>query len=82
MVKRIRLEIVDILIVLYISLEWVENHEKRRKKMKKCDKPCEVYSRVVGFFRPVQQWNAGKRSEYAERVMFKLEDKGKNDDKN
>lgn len=26
--------------------------------------PCEVYSRVVGFFRPVKDWNKGKQEEY------------------
>ena len=32
----------------------------------KCDdeQPCEVYSRVVGYLRPVQQWNKGKKAEY------------------
>jgi len=34
--------------------------------------PCEVYSRVVGYLRPVSQWNKGKRSEYAERTMFSV----------
>ena len=34
------------------------------------EQPCEVYSRVVGYLRPVQQWNKGKRSEYDERVEF------------
>jgi len=33
--------------------------------------PCEVYSRVVGYLRPVQQWNKGKVSEYARRKVFK-----------
>jgi len=33
--------------------------------------PCEVYSRVVGYIRPVQQWHTGKKQEYAERVEFK-----------
>lgn len=23
--------------------------------------PCEVYSRIVGYYRPVQQWNSGKK---------------------
>ena len=32
--------------------------------------PCEVYSRVVGYIRPVQQWNKGKREEYADRKEF------------
>ncbi len=38
----------------------------------KCEdeQPCEVYSRVVGYLRPVRQWNKGKQSEYSERVMF------------
>jgi len=33
---------------------------------------CEVYSRVVGYLRPVQQWNIGKRQEFKERKEFKL----------
>ena len=32
--------------------------------------PCEVYSRVTGYLRPVEQWNDGKREEYADRKMF------------
>ena len=31
---------------------------------------CEVYSRVVGYLRPVAQWNDGKQSEYAQRRTF------------
>lgn len=34
--------------------------------------PCEVYSRVVGYIRPVQQWNNGKKQEYAERKEYKV----------
>lgn len=33
---------------------------------------CEVYSRVVGYLRPVSQWNKGKREEYKEREEYKL----------
>ena len=29
--------------------------------------PAEVYSRVAGYFRPVNQWNRGKQEEFAER---------------
>jgi hypothetical protein len=29
--------------------------------------PCEIYSRVVGYFRPVSQWNRGKQQEFRER---------------
>lgn len=34
--------------------------------------PCEVYSRVVGYLRPVQQWNKGKQLEFKERLEFKI----------
>lgn len=35
-----------------------------------CQKECEVYSRIVGYLRPVSQWNAGKQSEYKLREMY------------
>jgi len=35
-----------------------------------CGDGCEVYSRVVGYLRPVQQWNAGKQEEYGERRTY------------
>lgn len=31
---------------------------------------CEVYSRIVGYFRPIQQWNNGKASEFTQRKTF------------
>ncbi len=31
---------------------------------------CEVYSRVVGYIRPVDQWNPGKQSEFSDRKTF------------
>ncbi len=48
-------------------------------KCPKCviEQPCEVYSRIVGYLRPVQQWNKGKKQEYAERKTFKLEQRQK-----
>jgi len=33
--------------------------------------PCEVYSRIVGYIRPVGQWHVGKKQEYKERKTFK-----------
>jgi len=36
--------------------------------------PCEVYSRVVGYIRPVEQWNRGKKAEWKDRVVYKVED--------
>jgi hypothetical protein len=31
---------------------------------------CEVYSRVVGYLRPIQQWNKGKKEEFEMRKEF------------
>lgn len=32
--------------------------------------PCEIWTRVMGYFRPVSEWNIGKKQEHAERVCF------------
>jgi len=34
-------------------------------------KKCEVYSRIVGYLRPVEQWNIGKQLEYKKRKEYK-----------
>lgn len=41
-----------------------------------CEAECEVWSRIVGYFRPVSQWNKGKKSEYADRVEYQIEAAG------
>ncbi|TSC53634.1 MAG: ribonucleoside-triphosphate reductase [Parcubacteria group bacterium LiPW_39] len=37
--------------------------------------PCEVYSRIVGYIRPVQQWHPGKQEEFKDRLTFKIREK-------
>jgi anaerobic ribonucleoside-triphosphate reductase len=32
----------------------------------------EIYSRVAGYFRPVNQWNKGKQEEFKDRVSVKI----------
>ena len=39
-------------------------------KVKKERTECEVYSRVVGYLRPVGQWNRGKQQEFTDRKTF------------
>jgi ribonucleoside-triphosphate reductase (formate) len=34
--------------------------------------PCEVYSRVVGYMRPVDSWHKSKQQEFHDRKVFKL----------
>jgi len=38
--------------------------------MPKCNRPCEVYSRVVGYHRPITHWNRGKREEFRDRKPY------------
>jgi len=39
-----------------------------------CAAPCEIYSRVVGYLRPVQQWNDGKICEFHQRTCYALQE--------
>ena len=39
----------------------------------KCGEPAEVYSRITGYYRPVQNWNEGKTQEYKERREYNIE---------
>jgi len=39
-------------------------------KCPECQADCEIYSRVVGFLRPVEQWNKGKKAEFAMRKQY------------
>ncbi|HOB26068.1 MAG TPA: ribonucleoside triphosphate reductase, partial [Bacilli bacterium] len=38
----------------------------------KCGEPAEIYSRITGYYRPVKNWNDGKRSEFSNRVCYDL----------
>ncbi|WP_228343280.1 ribonucleoside triphosphate reductase [Candidatus Methylacidiphilum fumarolicum] len=40
----------------------------------RCGKPCEVYSRVVGYLRPVDLWNPGKQEEFKLRKTYLLDE--------
>ena len=44
----------------------------RQERCPHCGSAAEVYSRVVGYLRPVNQWNEGKAEEFRERRTFKL----------
>ena len=38
----------------------------------RCGKPAEVYSRITGYYRPVQNWNVGKTQEFQERKVYDI----------
>ena len=52
----------------------MKNNEQEPSNVEtpRCQFRTEVYSRVCGFFRPVQQWNRGKREEFKERKPYQI----------
>ncbi len=38
--------------------------------MAKCGCKTEIYSRVCGYFRPVKNWNKGKKEEFKDRKTY------------
>lgn len=41
-------------------------------KCPKCGQPAEVYSRITGYYRPVQNWNDGKQQEFSQRKTYDI----------
>lgn len=71
----------DQLVDGYFLIYRCGNEEYQIVKCKDCYKKlpaltnyqkCEVYSRVVGYIRPVQQWHFGKQEEFRRRKEFKI----------
>ena len=44
-----------------------ENEDLKSKRTK-----CNVYSRIVGYIRPIKSWNLGKQAEFKDRKLFKI----------
>lgn len=38
--------------------------------------PCEVYSRIVGYLRPVRDWNVAKQQEFRDRAVYEQPTEG------
>ncbi len=55
------------------SFSVCKNHGYKAGECATCDdcgENCEIYSRVVGFLRPVEQWNKGKQAEFVMRETY------------
>jgi len=46
---------------------------------KRCTGAVEVFSRVTGFYRPVQNWNRGKKAEFKDRLAYDITKEDKPD---
>jgi anaerobic ribonucleoside-triphosphate reductase len=51
-----------------------EHNDITREELEKKRQPTEVYSRVTGYYRPVQQWNDAKEAEFKARKPYKIKD--------
>ncbi|PMP69379.1 MAG: hypothetical protein C0187_07195 [Calditerrivibrio nitroreducens] len=51
--------------------EQIKDIEQKLLEVK--GEKCEVYSRVVGYHRPVENWNDGKQEEFKDRIVFNVD---------
>lgn len=51
-------------------MDRISELEKQLKDVKGTE--CEIYSRCVGYFRPVKNWNEGKQAEFKDRVPYEV----------
>lgn len=52
--------------------ESVTNGDSGKKPLGERRVPCMRFSRIVGYYQPVEQWNPGKVAEWNERVAFDI----------
>jgi anaerobic ribonucleoside-triphosphate reductase len=48
--------------------------EEEKKDLSNLRQKCEVWSRVCGYLRPLNQWNDGAKARWNDTVKFKTED--------
>jgi ribonucleoside-triphosphate reductase len=53
--------------------EQIEQIEGKIKDPNLCDGSASTYSRITGYYRPINAWNNGKKEEYRQRLEYQLE---------
>lgn len=61
---RVKFNLLENRIMTTINFADIKLNDEERQ-------PCEVWTRVMGYFRPVSEFNKGKKSEFYTRVCFK-----------
>lgn len=60
--------------VFYAWVTVDENQPQQKIELKDSERqPCEVWTRVMGYFRPLSEFNQGKKAEFYERKYFNAE---------
>jgi len=57
-----------------------KQHSDKTKHETSCDQKTQVYSRVVGYIRPIDNWNVAKRDEFEQRKTYNVENKKVDDE--
>jgi hypothetical protein len=57
------------------NTQAADGHSPSARLEEETKVPCEVYSRIVGYLRPVQNWNKGKKQEFAARTTYRIKEK-------
>lgn len=64
-----------------MTIEEIDNRISELKNEKIEARETEVYSRIVGYYRSVRNWNPGKRHEYDKRkIFYAQEEKGEKEE--
>jgi ribonucleoside-triphosphate reductase len=50
----------------------MKNSNDSKDKVKICNERTEIYSRVCGFFRPIFNYNKGKKQEFKDRKNYEI----------
>lgn len=53
-----------------LGASWIWSGMENEQGKEKVQVPCEVYSRIVGYLRPVDNWGEAKQHEFAERRVY------------
>ena len=53
-----------------MSIEKKSEKERILAERKAERTKCDVYSRIVGYLRPVSKWNLGKQAEFGDRITY------------
>jgi hypothetical protein len=53
-------------------LKQIENIKLKLQHKDTLGTPCEIYSRITGYYRPVSLWNKGKVSEFSDRLDYQI----------
>jgi hypothetical protein len=74
MVLAEELELIEVEVV-------VKPQEQQEEGDNMVQTKCEIYSRIVGYIRPVEQWHEGKQAEFSDRKKFGMSEKINNQTK-